>query len=364
VRAPAVHFMAVGAALHLAGVLSSSSPPEPLVITVPQAMVERLGVGTGGTTPGGALDAWLEDEVLYREGVRRGLAWNPGAIAHLVEVGRFVGDSGETDAEVLADVKQLGLDRADALVRAQVVGRMRLLLFDRAMQAEPTDRDLEAYLASHRSRFLRPARATFVHVLLSRDRAHAQERATALAKRVQAGGVDREDAIRLGDVFRLGERFEARTSEEVAAIFGAEVARAAMTAPERRWSDPVPSPYGWHLVQVQARTEERLPPLDAIRDQVRTAWRSDHARHAVGASIRELRARYRTEIATSSAAPSAPRFASTSALFSAFESGAGTGDAPGAHRERDCDPGETGGAAPPPFPGTTPPPSSELRPRC
>jgi peptidyl-prolyl cis-trans isomerase C len=91
----------------------------------------------------------------------------------------------------------------------------------------------------------------------------------------------------------------------VAATFGAELARVAMTAPERRWSEPVVSPYGWHLVQVEARTEERLPPLDAIRGQVRYAWRSDHARQAVAAAIRDLRERYRVEIAASPA-PGAP----------------------------------------------------------
>jgi hypothetical protein len=305
-RAPAAHFLAVGGVLMLArGFPSGSAPEDPRVITVPAAMVERLGAATGQAAGESALDAWLDDEVLYREGIRRGLAWNPAAIAHLVEVGRFVGDADDTDLEVLADVKKLGLDRGDPLVRTQVVGRMRLLLFARAMQREPTNGDLEAYLASHRSRFLRPARVTFVHVLLRRDRARGHRMATALAKRIQAGELDTESALRLGDVFRLGERFEARTRQEVAAMFGAELARVAMTAPERRWSEPVVSPYGWHLVQVEARTEERLPPLDAIRDQVRYAWRSDHARQAVAANVRDLRERYRVEIAASPA-PGAP----------------------------------------------------------
>jgi hypothetical protein len=300
-RAPAVHFLAAGAALLFArGLPSGSAPEEPRVISVPAAMVERLGAAAGQTVGESALDAWLDDEVLYREGMRRGLAWNPAAIAHLVEVGRFLGDSDDADVDVLADVKKLGLDRGDPLVRTQVGGRMRLLLFDHAMQREPTDDDLDAYLASHRNRFVRPARVTFVHVFLRRDRgARGESMAAALARRIQAGELDTENALRLGDVFQPGERFEARTRREVEAMLGAELARVAMTAPERRWSEPVASPYGWHLLRVEARTEERLPPLDAIRDRVRYAWRSDRARHEVAARIRELRERYRVEIAAS-----------------------------------------------------------------
>jgi hypothetical protein len=268
------------------------------VITVPAAMVERLSEETGRTAGETALDAWLEDEVLYREGVRRGLAWNPAAIAHLARVARFVGDPDGAGAEALADVEELGLDRDDPLVRAQVAGRMRLLLHDRAMRSVPTDAELEAHLAAHRDRFVRPARVTFIHLFVRRDRGAAgQSTAAELARRIREERLDAESALRLGDPFLPGERFEARTRVEIAAMFGAELARVATTAPPGRWSGPVASPYGWHLVRVLARTDERLPRLDEVRDRVRHAWRSERARREVASRVRELRALYRVEIA-------------------------------------------------------------------
>lgn len=308
-RAPAAHFLAVGAALVFArGLVSEAAPRESRVIAVTAAMVERLGAEPGRAAGGTALDAWIDEELLYREGIRRGLAWNPSAIAHLVEVGRFVGDAGDADADVLADVRELGLDRGDPLVRTQVAGKMRLLLHDGAMKREPADGELEAYLDAHRDRFLRPARATFVHLFLRRDRgASARTTAAALARSLRSEPLDVGRALALGDVFRSGERFEAVSRREVEAVLGAGVARVAMTAPEGRWSDPVESPYGWHLVRVEARAAERLPPLDAVRDRVLHAWRSDRARHEVEQRIRELRGRYRVEIAATPAAGAAAR---------------------------------------------------------
>lgn len=38
------------------------------------------------------------------------------------------------------------------------------------------------------------------------------------------------------------------------------------------WQGPVESPYGLHLVFVDARSEGQKPSLDAVRGAVRRAW--------------------------------------------------------------------------------------------
>jgi hypothetical protein len=304
-RLPLVRFLALGALLALARA-ALLAPPEDLtqVIAVTPGVAGRVAAEAGGAgDERAALDAWIEEEVLYREGVRRGLAWNPAAIARLVQVGRFVGASPSgADADVLAEVEHLGLDRGDPLLRTQVAGRMRLLLHERAMRLEPTEGDLQAHLAAHRERYVRPARATFVHVFVARGRGpDAKETVTSLAQRVSAGHLSPALALRFGDAFAGGHRFTSWSAREVEALFGGEVARVVASQPERRWSPPTESPYGWHLLWVERRSGDELPPLEEVRDRVRRAWRAENARREVAARIAELRARHRVEIAPGAA---------------------------------------------------------------
>jgi hypothetical protein len=306
-RAPLVHFLLLGALLALARLaFFGTAPDEAHTIAITEEVIARLvannRVATGRGIDPVALDRWVDDEVLYREGLQRGLAWNPAAIARLVQLGRFVGgaesDPRAGEAMAIANAQRLGLGRDDPLVRAQVVGKMRLLLREQAMRREPTADELEAYLAAHAERFARPARTSFAHLFVRRDRGSAGlAMLEALATRIRREDVDLEQALALGDAFPLGQRFESLSRQEVEAILGAELARTAMTQPEQQWSSPVKSPYGWHVVWVEDRTAGWLPPLAAMRDKVRYAWRAEQAGIEVASRVRELRKNYRVEIA-------------------------------------------------------------------
>ena len=48
-----------------------------------------------------------------------------------------------------------------------------------------------------------------------------------------------------------------------------------MRAPEARWSGPVPSAYGLHLVWVHRRVEARDPDLEEARSELLATWRGE-----------------------------------------------------------------------------------------
>lgn len=300
-HAPVAHFLAIGAILAIGrAVLSGNSTPAPPAIQVTPEVIARLtaALGTPADRPldRDAVERWIDDEVLYREGVRRGLAWNPAVIARFMQVGAFVGIS--PDGDGVADVQRLGLDRDDPVVRAQVVGRMRLLLGEEAMRGrEPTADDLARVVTLHPERFVEPGRTTFAQVFIRRDRGDdAREQAAAIGRRIAEAQVSVARALRLGDVFRPGERFVRQSRHDVAVVFGPEVADALATLDERRWSAPIESPYGWHLLWVESREPAQPRRPDAIRAQARREWRATQAARAVPVAVGALRARYRIEI--------------------------------------------------------------------
>lgn len=295
-RRPLLHFLAIGAVLAaLRSALPAADDDSRLVVVTP-AVVERLAAGAGappgGRIPASAVERWLDEEVLYREGLRRGLAWNPASIGRLLQVGRFVGEhDDDSDREVLGDVKDLGLDRDDPVVRAQVVARMRIVLADEAGKPDPGDGELERFLATHAERFARPAVATFSHVFVRRER--GREAVERIAASIRHGAAREGREHRLGDVFDPGPTFRGVTRVRIEATFGGDVARAVMELPEGEWSGPVRSAYGWHLLKINARVPGAPAAMGEVRDRVLQEWREERVEAVVSARIRSLREAYR-----------------------------------------------------------------------
>jgi PPIC-type PPIASE domain len=302
-RAPLVHFFAVGALLALGrSGFHPDDPGPPRVIRVTADVADRLAANGGlgrledaSATP---FSAWIDDEVLYREGLRAGLAWNPASIARLLQVGNFVGDEcGAAHAASLSDVHRFGLEENDPVIRAQVIGWMRLRLRGESRPPEPTSDELERYRAAHADRYARPSRVTFAHVFVRRDRGEAaRAQALAVERRLHGDPVPIDRALRLGDVFHGGQRFREYAPRDVEGLLGAHVSRTLATQPERTWSEPVQSPYGWHLLWVEARTAAAPAALAAVRSEVLRDWRNEHTTRLLAARVEALRATYRVEI--------------------------------------------------------------------
>lgn len=90
------------------------------------------------------------------------------------------------------------------------------------------------------------------------------------------------------------------TPAEIAGYFGADFAEALVNAPEARWSGPLVSPFGLHLVRVSARVPGRLPPFEDARRLVEREWTAEQRELTRARFYRELRGRYDIEVSPSS----------------------------------------------------------------
>jgi peptidyl-prolyl cis-trans isomerase C len=264
-REPLLHFVVLGAGLFA---LHASLAPEGAGerIVLDAAFIEALrsehAQRTGRPpTPEeerGLIDRFVEEEMLYREAVA------------------------------------IGLDRGDPIVRRRLVQKMSFLAEDLAAQGEPTDADLEAYLAAHAARYRMPERFSFRHVFASRDRRGlaAQADASRLLEQLQSGA----EPGALGDPFLQGTSFMQRSGAEIEAVFGRAFAEGVMAARADAWSGPIPSSYGAHLVFVSERVPSVAPPLSAVRARVRQDLIDERRADATRAAIQKLRQRYSVAI--------------------------------------------------------------------
>lgn len=191
-RQPAVHFVALGAALfaiqgRLPGRPVDPAPArrDPIVITATQLaemreeFTQRTGLVPTAADEAALVDGTVEDELFYREALGRGLDRDDRSVQHrLVEKMHALGPEHDADPAALArEALALGLDRDDPIIRRMLIEKMRLLAAATAAADDPGEAALQAFFAAHRDRYLAPARVSLRHVFLS-----ARERGPRLAR--------------------------------------------------------------------------------------------------------------------------------------------------------------------------------------
>ena len=198
-------------------------------------------------------------------------------------------DAYVADEILVREALALGLDRGDVIVRRRLIQKMQLLTEDLEPAPEPSEADLEAWLAGHREAYAVPLRVSLEHVFVDRSQRDDPAGAAAALRTALAAGAD---PAGLGDPFLLGRALSRRTERELAGAFGPRFAAQAVALTPGAWSEPLPSSYGMHLVRVTERLPARSPDLSEVRPAVRHDW--IEAQRALGdrAAPDRLRATY------------------------------------------------------------------------
>ena len=191
----------------------------------------------------------------------------------------------------------LGLDQDDTIIRRRLRQKMEFVVDDVAELAEPTEAELEAWLAKHPEQYARPARTSFRQVYLNPDRRGDTLQADAsrlLSELRSANGIP--DPRELGDGILLEHAYAETAADIVARTFGKAFADRVDELPIGEWSGPVESAYGLHLVIVDKHTEGWLPELARVRQAVERDWRYAQRQRATKRFQEDLLSRYRVSI--------------------------------------------------------------------
>jgi hypothetical protein len=276
IREPLVHFVAIGAVLFAIDAWRSSDdppadlPPAPAPAATPTGArapivvdadrrkrsaaqaEQRLGRPATPAEVDAEIERWIDEEVLFREAVAR------------------------------------GLERDDPVIHERIASRMSYVLEQAVIIPEPGDAELRAWFEKHRDRWSVPSRIDFTHVFVADRTATARldEFARLLASGAPADG--------LGDAFPGGRRYRGRKPDDLAAAFGAEFVTGLAAQPVGTWHRRT-SRHGLHLVRVDRVETARDADFEAARLDVRKAWFDERRGTALTAAIRRLRAGWEVE---------------------------------------------------------------------
>jgi hypothetical protein len=271
---PLVHFLVIGAALFAVSAWrgeSVSTGREQIVITAEQVAQARAAAAVlqGREPTDEELDVLVEptvrDEVMYRE-----------ALA-------------------------LALDVNDDEVRRRLIEKMSYLTQDLADPEPGSAEELRQYYDANPGVFTVPSLVSFDQVFFSPgtrgDRLDA-DAAEGLAA-LRSGRAPAE----VGDRTPLRESYDDAPREQVAVLFGDELADELFATAPGEWTGPFRSDFGLHVVRLRSRSDARLPPYDEIAPRVAEEFAAQRRRAANERAYREMRDRYEVIIERGDAAP-------------------------------------------------------------
>ncbi|MGB1013553.1 MAG: peptidyl-prolyl cis-trans isomerase [Nannocystaceae bacterium] len=266
-REPLVHFVLAGAALLVVHQAVAPPPPQPAnhiafgsaaIEQVRQGIQTRLGREPTATELELAIDEAVDREILFRE------------------------------------ARALDLGRADPVVRRRLIQKMTFVLEDAAALTPPTNATLSEFLREHGEHYRQPPRTALTHVFLAQGR---HENARELAERLLAElrGPQPPDPASLGEAFTHGHRFGPRSEAGIEAVLGTQIARHVQTQEPDQWAI-LASPFGLHIVRVDAQLPGKIPPLAEIRATLVEDWLEQQKSRRRREALRERRSHYTVEV--------------------------------------------------------------------
>jgi len=265
-REPLVHFLLLGATLFLIfEVFNNSVDPQSSRIVITDGQVEFLKASytrIRQRTPTdeelkGLIGGYVREEIYYRE-----------ALA-------------------------LGLDKDDSVIRRRLRQKMELMSDDLAGIVVPSDEQLHKFLEINADKFRIEPGIAFRHVFLDvtqRGLSADDEAERLLEVLINEKNENAPDT--LGDDLMYPKTFTLTPVSEIAKLFGKPFSLELTKIPPGKWSGPIQSGYGLHLVMVTKHVAGRLPQLDEIRETVEWEWSAANKKELKENIYRELSNKY------------------------------------------------------------------------
>jgi len=171
------------------------------------------------------LIAWAQNEILYRE------------------------------------ARRMGLDRGDEMIRNRLILKLHNVIFSNVVIENPGEEQLEQFFEINKAAYYIPERYDIEMIALPGDHSLSDARRLQhLASHEYPG-----DGIRY--------RYDNRSADNLAALFGAGESAALLSADQQNgsWS-LISNERGHHLVRVTAKRDPVAPAMDNIRSRLIQDW--------------------------------------------------------------------------------------------
>jgi hypothetical protein len=263
-REPLLHFVVLGGLLFAVdhAMVSKADDPHLIVVTadVDSEAVETFKAARGREPNTQELEAlhrvWLDNEVLYREGLA------------------------------------LQVDKGDPAIRERVIFKALSVIDASVKLPQVDDKGLRTWFEAHRVKYDEPARYDFQEAVLAGDTSEAAVRSFVEALNAGTPG-DAKAGLRI---------FKGRPLSNLVQSYGADFSKALEESPVNEWRT-FHTRDGWHAMRLVALIPAKPADYEALRPAVLQDWKDATASEQRSAAVRALTKKYRIRYDDTAANP-------------------------------------------------------------
>jgi hypothetical protein len=262
-REPLLHFLVLGGLLFLVDHVVASRADDPRTIVV-SAEVDRrakeIFLQQRAREPNAQeLDAlrrvWLDNEVLYREGLA------------------------------------MEMDKGDDMIRDRVIFKALSVIDANVKLPHIEDKQLRAWFEAHRDKYDEPARYDFQEAALSGDNSETAVRTFVDALNAGTPG-DAQAGLRV---------FKSRPQSNLVQSYGAEFPKELEESPVGVWR-AMHTKDGWRAMRLDSIAPPKAADYERLRNVILADWRDAVASEQRTAAVRQLQKKYKVRYEADEAA--------------------------------------------------------------
>lgn len=269
IREPLFQFFLIAGVFFSVSSVSGSraQPDNDKHIVVTQGEINNLiGIHerTWGIPPSGEeieqlIAKFIEDEVLYREALKVGLAED------------------------------------DVIIRRRLRQKLEFVARETAVAEPPSEADLQKFLAVNAERFSTPQNFSFQQVYFTSGDADEPRFAT-LKQLLSSQEMTDNELASLGDFSSLRTSYSELTNSELEQIFGDKFSEQLRAISSQQWQGPITSQHGVHLVRLQSHQPSQLPELVDVRPLIEREYQYQAISQAQQDFFGALKAQYEINV--------------------------------------------------------------------
>ncbi len=270
-----------------------------------------------------SIDALVDKELLFREGLKLGLASNDALIIDRMvknieyvseqQVAQSRGALAKDDANIngtninganidegnlrafFEEAKSLKLFENDPVIHRRVIQLAEQHVRRDKIIGKPQESDLRAYVTDNSADFMLPRRWSFEQVYLDPSR-HPDRFPEVLNRTSKQLANPTLDAKTLGDVTVLPRNVVLATGKKLKQQFGLAFVDAVVKAPLNKWVGPFNSSFGSHFVRVNYVRERQVAELSDVYNRAFLGWLEEQKKNVYHDRMTQIRKNYRVSV--------------------------------------------------------------------
>ncbi|WP_198024136.1 peptidyl-prolyl cis-trans isomerase [Sphingorhabdus lutea] len=162
---------------------------------------------------------------------------------------------------------RLGLDQDDPIVRRRMRAKMEVLVMEAAEDKRPTNSQLQAFYNENKAKYQNGPFWDFQQILLGKN----DDAASIIAQ--LNGGVEPN---KVGQRTSLRGKINGADPANINREFGEAFADQLAKLPHGKWSGPVQSGFGDHVIFIAKQSPPYSPPISQIEARLIDDWQSKY----------------------------------------------------------------------------------------